>query len=1045
MTLANTTSKILVYINGVDYSNFLIEGATSDDSAYSTNIITTTGSITLGGDTSILDYNKTLFPLGSKVNIYATLDNGNTAKLPRGQLYVLNSTIDVNTRQTTLELGCSLAYLVSRETYYASEVKSLITTFISTAVKGSFIIDDYNLSTLQSLLEIDGRIIFQDSWGFIQSVNQFGNDGLGSNLTSAKLTSFDKETAISIDSIDNAIEDLPSSILATASVEIPSSSTDEDEISATPPPFIATETFRNIKLPDALKEGFNSFFTIKNDPTSGNAGTEAVAGCGTITQPVAEAPSPYAYTAFGSCKTIELEDLETVTQGRYVSYEGAGNQVDFEYDFEYCSAATYASSVIRSVVEAHVNGANTEIEKSNSLLSKANQAYSLRDDYAGRSSQSAEETSLNQNAVEYYGCAADQYYDAAVHILEGASILASSATTFADAKTGVTGYSRMQQTFYTYGSNAEVIEKKQFNYIHTASSSAAQKAATATVPSFLDSPFLSKMRYKTAYDMNFYPFYTMVGKSFDATVKGDPLLTDHNEQKFKNPTTYFNLVLASQTVTQYAYGSIYNTELEEFTDFEDPFNSYVRKNYSSADGPEQPDRIETQSDGNGCVYANDDSSNTENKELSSEVKIDITDKIATPSIAVAWLGTPSAQTKEVQLPLDFAPIRTKICNGTKFVPDASAKLSIYSSILAKYASNLAKKITADNFGYRITEKGIRAELFEYYPFYPVSLNLASLNKKYKLRAASSSWAFDSENVLCSLDCFNVGVIKDSGSTVNATPSNYLAFTKVETTTTLTNAYFNLPETAASIKIISLPANGVLNLSGSPASVNDTITLVQINAGNVSFVPSSSGTKEVKISFEAFTSGAVQITSSSGIYPKLQLATFPTFVFADAGEFTDDTTNGGFPAGGGDFDTGTRPGGPYSLNGGDFDTGATVVVPEPQAPQGSSDGNNSVDPETQLGIAVVDSSDTVISTDTLATPAGNVNSNFEVIIDFKLTPSAYFNVSIIVLPQLGWNYKYITAPLGTSIDLASIVDPNNYIMNFGTISVPTEPVLASAVV
>ena len=189
MTLANTTSKIRLFINGKDYSNFLIEGSTSDDSAYSTNIITTKGSIVLGGDTTILDYNKTLFPLGSRVNVYATLDNGRAAKLPRGQLYVLNSSIDINSRQTTLEVGCSLAYLVSRESSYVPEIRTLITSFVSSTVKESFIIDDYNLSTLQTLLEIDGRVIFQDSWGHIQFVRLFGNDGLGSNFNFAKLTS----------------------------------------------------------------------------------------------------------------------------------------------------------------------------------------------------------------------------------------------------------------------------------------------------------------------------------------------------------------------------------------------------------------------------------------------------------------------------------------------------------------------------------------------------------------------------------------------------------------------------------------------------------------------------------------------------------------------------------------------------------------------------------------------------------------------------------------------------------------------------------------
>jgi hypothetical protein len=1058
MTLANTTSKIRLYINGTDYSDFLIEGSTSDDSAYSTNIITTKGSIVLGGDTSILDYNKTLFPLGSRVNIYATLANSRVAKLPRGQLYVLNSSIDVNTRQTILEVGCSLAYLASREASYQSKIETLITTFISSVVKGSFIIDDYNLSTLQSLLEIEGKVIFQDAYGHIQSLKQFGNDGLGSNLSSAKLTSFDKHTAIGIDSIGGAIEDLPSAILATAEVEVPSSTEEEEDVGLNPPPFVTSQLTRTISLPGAIKGGYNGFFTVRNDPSSDEGGTEAVAGCGTINEPVQGEPSPYAYTAIGSSSTTEYEGLENVTQGRYISYEGPGNQVDFEYDFEYCSAATYAGNVIRSVVGIYVNSTTNEIERSNAILSKANQAYTLRDDYASRpgnpiytysngvvvnTTYTAEGT-VNKEAVEYYGCAADQYLQAGRNILEGANnSLARVAVEFADNYTGIYGYSRMQQVFYTYGEGDQIIQKTQLNYIHTASSAVAQKAANRVRVSYRGNARLDRMRYQIADGIDFSSF-RVLGKSFDRTVKGDSLLTSHSESKFKNPTKSFNLVLSSKTVTTYQYGSIYNTETEAFTDFEDPSNSYRRVNYSSASGPEEPDRIEYQRDGNGCLYGNDDSSDTENEEIKYNVPVSITNKLGTSSVPISWLGTPGPSVKEVQIPLSFAPIKTKICNGVKTVPDTSATLNTYSQILSTYANNLAKKITADNFGYRITESGTRAEVFAYYPFYPVSLQISSLGKKYKLRVASSNWVFDSDNVLCSFDCFNVGQVSTSSSGPQTTPSVYAGFVKVETTTTLTGSYFNLPQTATSITITDLPAGGTVNLNGSPVTIGTVITSDQINAGNVTFVPSAGGTTTVEIGFEASTSSGTQITSIDGIFPPIQLD-LPAYVFADAGDFTNNTTNGGFDGDAGDFDAGTSPGGPHSMNGGDFDTGATVVISEPATPVGASTGNNTVDPELESGISVVDVNDTTISSDTLPAPVGNLDSNFEVIIDFSLRPKTYFRLATQVLPQLGWNYYYITAPLGTAIDMGTIANPNSYTMNFGTITTPIQPVLASSVV
>ena len=61
--MINASSKIRLFINNSEYSDHLIEGSLSDDSAYTTNIITTKGSVVLGGDTSILDFKKIYSPL----------------------------------------------------------------------------------------------------------------------------------------------------------------------------------------------------------------------------------------------------------------------------------------------------------------------------------------------------------------------------------------------------------------------------------------------------------------------------------------------------------------------------------------------------------------------------------------------------------------------------------------------------------------------------------------------------------------------------------------------------------------------------------------------------------------------------------------------------------------------------------------------------------------------------------------------------------------------------------------------------------------------
>ena len=162
----------------------------------------------------------------------------------------------------------------------------------------------------------------------------------------------------------------------------------------------------------------------------------------------------------------------------------------------------------------------------------------------------------------------------------------------------------MQQTYYTYGDNSQqLIQKIQLSYIHSAASVVAEKAVSKMGVAYRASAFTGKMRYQIATELDFSPFRS-VNKSFDQTIAGDTLSNSHDESKFRDPLTYFNLVLASKTVTEYEYGTVYNSETEKFTDFQEPSNSYLRKNYSSSGSSSavEPDRIEYQRDGDGCLY-----------------------------------------------------------------------------------------------------------------------------------------------------------------------------------------------------------------------------------------------------------------------------------------------------------------------------------------------------------------------------------------------------------------------------------------------------------
>ncbi len=1048
MTMINTTSKIRLYINNVEYTDYLIEGSLSDDSAYTTNIITTKGTIVLGGDTSIIDFNKTLFPIGSTVTIYATLSNGQLSKLPRGHLFVLNSTIDINERLTTLEVGCSLAFLSSREASYEDQIKTLIEDSLDSSFKESFLIEEYNLSTLDNLLKTAGKCIFQDKHGYVQDIDQFGNDGLGSNLSEAKLVSFDKYSAINIESLGGAIEELPSDVYVEVDIDVPADADEEDgDEEGIPEPFVTSVTTRTVQYTDVASEEFD----IVNDPTSNDSTTEAVPNCGTIEEPGSPKTPKFAYAVKGNISTLTREKTEEVVAGSYTRYDGPGNQVDWEYSFEYCSALTYASNIISTVVDKYVEIANREVAKVNGLLSKVNQYWATADDVGSRpfADKTQEQIDSLINQYEYYTCMGQQLYDAADDILGapwrvfGANGMDQKAAAFVDDYSGIYGISNITSTYYTYGEGDILVEKVELSYIHIGNSKAAQENTASLEASYRWNANLSGYRYQIVNDVDFagYKNYSGGRSSFAETVEGNNLPEGHDDETFSDPQKYFNQILATKTTTTYSYGSQYTTETVYFEDYQEPSNNYTQINYSSSDSAnaEESDRIEIARDVNGCIYSNE-----ENAEDPVTISSTATITETSGTVSAGWLGRPVATTKEISIPATFAPIAKKDCDGAVTSPNVTATLANYESIVENFATNEAKRITGDNYGYRITESGIRSEIFGYYPFYPISLILNSLNKEFKLRAASTSWVFDSSNVLCSFDCFLVADVVAIEGETELSPSNFTdaVVSNTSTTTTLDAAYFNLPENAASITITALSSGVTFENSGTALAVGDQVTVADITANNIT-ATTDGATTDIFVSYTVTKTDSNVFSSLNDLFPP-DSVTYVSSPFADGGEFTDNTTNGGNNADGGEFTTNTNGSG-VSLNAGDFDTGAEVLQPEPLPPSSATTANNSVDPEAVFGVELVDGSGTTVSSDTLSAPHGNVTPTLLLTLDFSVHVNIKLTLDAVVQPQTGWDYGHIVVSLGTDIDMGTVAAPNTYVANFGTVAAANEPTLASGVV
>jgi len=139
----------------------------------------------------------------------------------------------------------------------------------------------------------------------------------------------------------------------------------------------------------------------------------------------------------------------------------------------------------------------------------------------------------------------------------------------------------------------------------------------------------------------------------------------------------------------------------------------------------------------------------------------------TETIPASWLGAFSPSPEEISMPIGFKPLipanladlaeqdQSELnCNilTRQFITTAKINMLIYEGYINKYLIIEASKRRFDNRGIRIVEK-MRPELFEYYPFMPITIVINANRRRILARASAATWAFDSTNSLCSVDCY----------------------------------------------------------------------------------------------------------------------------------------------------------------------------------------------------------------------------------------------------------------------------------------------------
>lgn len=220
MSYINTTTPTRIWIGGKEYTEFLINGSCNDESSLTNAVCKTSGSIKLGGVHNSIIMKEFPLPIGSEIIIQCSLPGGVSARHPRGTLYLINSTINYEEQVVDLEVGCSL-YLVSvYENSFRTRIRSLF-NFIPESYS-VFDVKDFSFSELNSVLEALGYVMWQDKNGRIQCAKAFGGAGFGAIFSSAKFTSYDDKTALSVQSLSESSTLLdPSKLTITVDWDLP--------------------------------------------------------------------------------------------------------------------------------------------------------------------------------------------------------------------------------------------------------------------------------------------------------------------------------------------------------------------------------------------------------------------------------------------------------------------------------------------------------------------------------------------------------------------------------------------------------------------------------------------------------------------------------------------------------------------------------------------------------------------------------------------------------------------------------------------------------
>jgi len=281
--LVQKTKLSSLSIGGQDYTSSMVSWAATDASAYKRGLITTTGRVVLGqrpGGVDIENYDRDVFKRGTPVILEITDGNGSTYRHPRGLLYVVTVSYDVEQEELEVELGCRLALAYLSDDF--SSVLPLVPIYLDEAQR--------TIQNCSASFASAGMYLYQDNQGDLIEGYFFESDI--SSVAMGDWVSVLGVTSLSVSPLSGS-DPIPDEIELSYQVPIDALTSDEtgkiDILTEVSNYFISypAATYTRVEAPGGF-EGIVDGGGTTTPPAGGSSSST----CGNVPSPPTTAPPP---------------------------------------------------------------------------------------------------------------------------------------------------------------------------------------------------------------------------------------------------------------------------------------------------------------------------------------------------------------------------------------------------------------------------------------------------------------------------------------------------------------------------------------------------------------------------------------------------------------------------------------------------------------------------------------------------------------------------------------------------------------------------------